>query len=199
MEQNIQYTIIPLCLMNKQQKEKKAMKKTNYFIAFIVTAVCLSGETWAASSIRKVGGASGTPNVAARSGSLHTVPGTHAVNTNKSVANVSAVAPGRSSVAGSRLSAGKFVGANKMSVSTTTVTNDLSDRLDVMDENVQTLQEQSANVITNVVESEQGNYVTGVSANGNTLNVSKTNLLYAPVRDGESQDVTGEAEIWLVR
>ena len=175
------------------------MKKTNYFIAFIFTAICLSNEGWAASSIRKVGGVSGTPNVAARSGSLHATPLAHSVNVNKPVVKTSAAGTERVSNVNSRLSAGKFVGANKMSVSTTTVTNDLSNRLDTMDENVQTLQEQSANVITNVVESEQGNYVTGVSANGNTLNVSKTNLLYAPIRDGESQDVTGEAEIWLVR
>ena len=48
-------------------------------------------------------------------------------------------------------------------------------------------------------ESGSGNYVTDVSVNGNKLNVTKTHLLYAPVRNANSDTITGDAEIWIVK
>ena len=56
------------------------------------------------------------------------------------------------------------------------------------------------NMITGVeVTSGEGSYVTSVAADGNTLMVNKTNMLYAPVHNGSSNTVDGTAEIWIVR
>lgn len=56
------------------------------------------------------------------------------------------------------------------------------------------------NMITGVeVTSGEGSYVTSVTADGNTLMVNKTNMLYAPVHNGSSNTVDGTAEIWIVR
>ena len=51
-----------------------------------------------------------------------------------------------------------------------------------------------------VVESGQGNYVSDVSKGGsNVLNVTKTRVLYAPVRRANSDNIVGDAEIWIVK
>ena len=69
--------------------------------------------------------------------------------------------------------------------------------LDAITQRVEALESQ--NVINDVSESGSGNYVTDVSVNGNKLNVTKTHLLYAPVRNANSDTITGDAEIWIVK
>lgn len=64
---------------------------------------------------------------------------------------------------------------------------------------IEALETKSENVINDVVETESGRYVTDVVADGNKLNVTKTSLLYAPVREGSGETVTGEAEIWIIK
>ncbi len=51
-----------------------------------------------------------------------------------------------------------------------------------------------------VVESGQGNYVSDVSkSSSNVLNVTKTRVLYAPVRRENSEKIVDDAEIWIVK
>ena len=65
---------------------------------------------------------------------------------------------------------------------------------------VEALEQQNANAITDVVETGTGNYVSDVTVGSNhKLNVSKTRLLYAPVRNEGSSNVVSDAEIWIVR
>lgn len=65
---------------------------------------------------------------------------------------------------------------------------------------VEALEQQNANAITDVVETGTGNYVSDVTVGSNhKLNVSKTRLLYAPVRNDGSSNVVSDAEIWIVR
>lgn len=65
---------------------------------------------------------------------------------------------------------------------------------------VQALESESHNAITGVTESGSGNYVSGVSVgNDKKLNVEKTRVLYAPVRNAGSDTIVSDAEIWLIR
>ena len=64
---------------------------------------------------------------------------------------------------------------------------------------IEDLENKTANAVTDVVESEPGNYVTDIAVDGNKLNVTKTKLLYAPVRNGTNETITGDAEIWIVK
>ena len=64
-------------------------------------------------------------------------------------------------------------------------------------ERIDVLENKSENMINDVVETESGRYVTNVAADGNKLNVTKTNLLYLPVREGSDKTVTDEAEMWI--
>jgi len=63
-----------------------------------------------------------------------------------------------------------------------------------------TSQHGTAGGVTDVVTSGTGNYVTDVSMRGdNKLGVTKTNLLYAPVRRGSNNAVVDTVEIWVVK
>ena len=65
---------------------------------------------------------------------------------------------------------------------------------------VQALEAESNDAITGVNESGTGNYVSAVSVGSNNkLNVERTRLLYAPVRNEGSNTIVSDAEIWLVR
>ena len=64
---------------------------------------------------------------------------------------------------------------------------------------VEVLESQSANTVTDVVEYGSGPYVNEVTKEGNKLNVTKTNLLYAPVRNASGTTVSGNAEIWIIK
>lgn len=64
---------------------------------------------------------------------------------------------------------------------------------------IEVLEERTENIITDVVESESGTYITDVSVDGNKLNVNKTRTLYAPIRSGTNGNITGEVEIWIVK
>ena len=64
---------------------------------------------------------------------------------------------------------------------------------------IEVLEERTENIITDVVETESGAYVTDVSVDGNKLKVNKTRALYAPIRSGTNGNITGEAEIWIVK
>ena len=66
-------------------------------------------------------------------------------------------------------------------------------------EKVEVLESQSANTVTDVVEYGSGPYVNEVTKEGNKLNVTKTNLLYAPVRNASGTTVSGNAEIWIIK
>ena len=77
-------------------------------------------------------------------------------------------------------------------------TQNESDITDVV-ERIETLETKSENIITGVVENQAGNYVTDVAVSGDKINVHKTSSLYAPVRDSDSGNVSGNAEIWVER
>lgn len=64
---------------------------------------------------------------------------------------------------------------------------------------VETLETKNTNVITSVVESGSGPYVNAVTKENNELNVNKTHLLYAPVKNAGSESVSGNAEIWIIK
>ena len=99
-----------------------------------------------------------------------------------------------------------FITGNKVSNSSKPESNkkpdmgDVSqDEFDAVINRIAALEEISENVITDVVETESGAYVTGVSVDGNKLNVNKSHALYAPIRNGSNGDISGTAEIWIVR
>lgn len=68
---------------------------------------------------------------------------------------------------------------------------ELTDRVNVLEE--------KAENIPNEVSSDEGTYVTDINVDGNRINVNKTRLLYAPVKTGNSETITGDAEIWIVK
>lgn len=74
-----------------------------------------------------------------------------------------------------------------------------TDEFNTAVERIDALENQTANAITDVVENETGNYVTDVSVDGNKLNVTKTRLLRAPIRNANGDDLPGDAEIWFVK
>lgn len=100
---------------------------------------------------------------------------------------------------------GKSFSVAKVPVQTTTassinqpVNTGVSEQeLNAMNQRIEALESQ--NGINDVVESEPGTYVTDVAADGNKLNVTKTQLLYAPVRNENNDTITGNAEIWIVK
>lgn len=74
-----------------------------------------------------------------------------------------------------------------------------SEEITNIKDRIEGLEAQVQNGVTDVVESGTGTYVTEVSADGNKLRVEKTRLLYAPVRGVGSENITGDAEIWIVK
>lgn len=96
-----------------------------------------------------------------------------------------------------------YKGNNNTSGTTTPTTNPVGtagvseESLNAVINRVEALESKTDNVITDVNETSSGNYVTDVTADGNTLNVTKTNSLYVPVKDGNS--VVDNVEIWMVR
>lgn len=72
-------------------------------------------------------------------------------------------------------------------------------KADAAEQKAETAQNQVGGALNNVVESGNGHYVTGVTADGNDVKVEKTRLLYAPVRNNGSDTIVSDAEIWLVK
>ena len=72
-------------------------------------------------------------------------------------------------------------------------------KADAAEQKAETAQNQVGGALNNVVESGDGHYVTGVTADGNDVKVKKTRLLYAPVRNNGSDTIVSDAEIWLVK
>lgn len=72
-------------------------------------------------------------------------------------------------------------------------------KADAAEQKAETAQNQVGGALNNVVESGNGHYVTGVTADGNDVKVEKTRLLYAPVRNNGSNTIVSDAEIWLVK
>ncbi len=73
---------------------------------------------------------------------------------------------------------------------------------EVFDETVnriEILENKSENMINDVVETESGRYVTDVVADGNKLNVTKTSLLYVPIRGDSDENITDAAEMWIMK
>lgn len=64
---------------------------------------------------------------------------------------------------------------------------------------VETLETKNTNAVTSVVESGSGPYVNAVTKENNELNVNKTHLLYAPVKNAGNESVSGNAEIWIIK
>ena len=64
---------------------------------------------------------------------------------------------------------------------------------------VEALESKNTNAITDVVESGSGTYVNGVTKEDDKINVNKTNLLYAPIKNINGTTVPGNAEIWIVK
>ncbi len=89
--------------------------------------------------------------------------------------------------------------ANNDSVNKPNTSGVGEDKFNEIVERIETLETQNENAITDVVENESGTYVTDVAVDGNKLSVNKTRLLYAPVRNGNSEEISGDAEIWIVK
>ena len=64
---------------------------------------------------------------------------------------------------------------------------------------VEALESKNTNAVTDVVESGSGTYVNGVTKQDNKLNVEKTHLLYAPIKNANGATLSGNAEIWIVK
>lgn len=93
----------------------------------------------------------------------------------------------------------KPVIVNNDSINKPTTSGVTEDKLNEVVERIENLETQNENAITDVVENESGTYVTDVAVDGNKLSVNKTRLLYAPVRNGNSEEISGDAEIWIVK
>ena len=74
-----------------------------------------------------------------------------------------------------------------------------TDTFNSLVQRVEVLESQNANGITDVVEHGSGAFVNNVQKENNKLNVSKTHLLYAPVKTAGSETVSGSAEIWIIK
>ena len=55
------------------------------------------------------------------------------------------------------------------------------------------------NMVTYTEDTGEGTYVTSVSIDGNALEIEKTNLLHAPVRNVDGSLTTSSAEIWVIK
>lgn len=64
---------------------------------------------------------------------------------------------------------------------------------------VEVLESKNENTIIDVVENGSGAYVNDVTKEGNKLNVTKTDILYAPVKNASGTTVPGNAEIWIIK
>ncbi len=84
--------------------------------------------------------------------------------------------------------------ASNVSQKTSATKEDLTELTD----RVNALEEKTDSMIDDVRSSE-GTYVTDINVDGNKMNVTKTRLLYAPVRTGNNETITGDAEIWIVK
>lgn len=74
-----------------------------------------------------------------------------------------------------------------------------ADSFNSLVQRVEVLESQNANGITDVVEQGSGAFVNDIQKENNKLNVSKTHLLYAPVKTAGSETVSGNAEIWIIK
>lgn len=70
--------------------------------------------------------------------------------------------------------------------------NSLVTRIDALEEQIQ-----NVNTVPTVVEESTGNYVTDVLTDGDALSVSKTSILYVPVRNAGNDSIVSDAEIWI--
>lgn len=105
---------------------------------------------------------------------------------------------------------------NAIEEQTTTIVNTVTEDLTVVTDKVATIEEQTNNFSDDLtelkdkvdamsdnfltgVEAEDGTYVTDVTMQGKKLHVSKRSSLLAPVKNGNSETITGNAEIWIVK
>jgi hypothetical protein len=152
------------------------MKKSVLFLAVLTVFVSL--DAFAVASVKKLG----TSNVSANPAKSAAVLPKAQVGGGAIQAKAAVVPVGRGATtdANARLSAG------------------VSSIKAISSGNLTTIR--PADVEIDVVESGTGNYVTDVSMRGdNKLGVTKTNLLYAPVRQGSSDTIVDTAEIWIVK
>lgn len=175
-------------------------------IMFVCVLTMLVPDSFAASTVRKLGGNTVAPNTVS-------VPTTRKASLTKTPIKTSTGAGNRTSFPVHSIGKTKSIGnvANKIITPTgggTTITpggdsttpkptENVADLTEIQ-ERLDAIQAQTDNMITDV-ESNDGNYVTDIAVDGNKLNVNKTNLLYAPVRNSSGDTITGEAEIWIVK
>ena len=105
----------------------------------------------------------------------------------------------KSKAIGSNQSTNTNTGTNT-GTSTNPISGNVSDSaLNSLVQRVELLETNNANVVTTVVENGSGPYVSDVQKGNNELNVTKTHLLYAPIKNASGQTVSGNAEIWIIK
>ena len=77
---------------------------------------------------------------------------------------------------------------------TPTIDTDLTAITDKID----AIENKTDNMITDVI-STPGTYVTNITSENNTLNVTKTRLLYVPVRNENNNAIIDDAEIYIIK
>lgn len=70
--------------------------------------------------------------------------------------------------------------------------------LTAITDKIDAIENKTENIITEVV-STPGTYVTDITSENNTLNVTKTRLLYVPVRNENNNAIIDDAEIYIVK
>ena len=95
--------------------------------------------------------------------------------------------------------ANQNTGTNTNTNTTPATTGVSQSAFDSLTQRVEALESKNTNAITDVVESGSGTYVNGVTKENNKLNVEKTHLLYAPVKNANGATLSGNAEIWIVK
>lgn len=85
-------------------------------------------------------------------------------------------------------------------ISTKPVTSGVSEStFNSLVQRVEVLESKNENTIIDVVENGSGAYVNDVTKEGNELNVTKTDILYVPVKNASGTTVSGNAEIWIIK
>ena len=173
------------------------LKKVMMFLVFGMAVT----DVWAASSIPNAGGNTVQPMV-------QNMPQVRKAGNNATLARTAKTPTVANNSLGGRLVAIPVYSfgnmkqvknpVNKTTGSTTPSGNTNTQDLTDLSDRINLIQVRTENMITDVV-SNAGTYVTDVTVDGNTLNVNKTRLLYAPVRNSSGDAITGEAEIWIVR
>lgn len=177
---------------------------------FAALTIFASVDAFAVASVKKLGTNSSSLNTAKPVATLPKaqVSGSMGESLPARVATISAAKEDAGDVNPARLSAGvnsiKTISAGKLTSIVADGTSQYTgggisqENFNRVVERIEALESQ--NPVTDVVQKGAGNYVSDVElGENNKLEVTKTKLLYAPVRRGSNDAIVDSVEIWVVK